>query len=62
MLYTYNYCSSQLRENKQKLLIAYLTRWHRPISIFGEKLRTIETKIFKKLRTVSFNSEVIGSY
>jgi len=31
-------CSSQLRENKQKLHIAYLTRWNN--SIFGDKLRT----------------------
>jgi len=31
-LFTYN-CSSQLREHKQKLYIAYLTSWHN--SIFG---------------------------
>jgi len=30
--------SSQLREKKQKLHIAYLTSWHN--SIFGSKLRT----------------------
>jgi len=34
---TYN-CSSQLRKNKQKLYIAYLTSWNN--SIFGYKLRT----------------------
>jgi len=34
---TYN-CSSQLREYKQKLRIAYLTSWNN--SIFGYKLRT----------------------
>jgi len=34
---TYN-CSSQLRENKQKLYIAYLTSWNN--GIFGYKLRT----------------------
>jgi len=32
-------CSSQLRENKQTLHIAYLTSWNN--SIFGYKLRTI---------------------
>jgi len=36
-LFTYNY-SSQMREYKQKLYIAYLTSWHN--SIFGYKLRT----------------------
>jgi len=36
-LFMYN-CSSQLREHKQKLHIAYLTSWHN--SIFGYKLRT----------------------
>jgi len=34
--------SFQLRENKQKLHIAYLTTWHN--SIFGYKLRTIEAE------------------
>jgi len=33
-----NNCSSQLRKNKQKLYIAYLTSWNN--SIFGCKLRT----------------------
>jgi len=35
-------CSSQLRENKQKLYIAYLTSWNN--STFGYKLRTIEAE------------------
>jgi len=41
----YNF-NSQLRKNKQKLYIAYLTSWHN--SIFGYKfknrLRTIEAE------------------
>jgi len=41
-LFTYN-CSSQMRENKHKLLYtAYLTSWHN--SIFGYKLRTTEAE------------------
>jgi len=36
--YSRTIASSHLRENKQKLHIAYLTSWHN--SIFGEKLRT----------------------
>jgi len=50
-LFTYN-CSSQLRENKQKLYIAYLTSWN----------NSMRLKIFKKLRTASLNSEFTGSY
>jgi len=44
LLYAYSCttASSQLRENKQKLKIAYLTSWHN--SIFGYKLKTIEAK------------------
>jgi len=40
LLYAYSHttASSQLRENKQKLHIAYFTSWHN--SIFGYKLRT----------------------
>jgi len=36
--YSRTTASSQLSENKQKLHIAYLPKWHN--SIFGEKLRT----------------------
>jgi len=42
MLFTYNYYSAQLREHKQKLHVAYLTRWHRPTSIFADKLEQID--------------------
>jgi len=38
LLHTYNNCSSQLREHKQKLYIAYLTNLHN--CIFGYILRT----------------------
>jgi len=53
-------CSSQLRENKQKLYITYLTSWNN--SIFGYKLKQLRQKILKKLRTASLNLEFTGSY
>jgi len=57
-------CSSQLRENKQKLHISYLTSWNN--SIFGYKLRTdqeqLRLKIFKKFKNSEPNSKFTGSY
>jgi len=40
--FSHTTASSQLREHKQKLHIAYSTSWNN--SIFGYKLRTIEVE------------------